>query len=88
MLNTIIILVLAIAFSVTFMRVVCDFSTMKIRMSDIIIFALCALSLYYVSVSTKAYDKGFNDAINSAELIETTANNYYISFDGEVHEYN
>lgn len=79
-----IIIILAITFSVVFMRIVFDLCSAKIRMSDIVIFILCALCLYYVSTATKSYDKGFNDAIHSAEIIDS----YHISFNGEVHEYN
>lgn len=83
MLNTIIIIILAIAFSITFMRIVFSLCSTKIHVSDIIIFILCAMCLYYVSTATNSYNKGFNDAVNSAEVID----NYHISFNEEVHEY-
>ena len=70
-------------------------SKKRITVTDIIALLL-SLTLFVVMCKgdkifarniSEAYDRGFNTAIQSAELLYSDDNTYYINFGGNVHEY-
>lgn len=98
MLNTIITVITIIIMVAYFYRMVNRIYRTKSWFTEFVIVLLCLLVLTYANPDTAinsnaindAYNKGFNDAITTAELIEVNDIDYYISFGKnipEVHHY-
>lgn len=98
MLNTIITIIVFVIMLAYLYRMLNLIYRTKSWFTEAIIVALCLLALTLINPDTainsyaidEAYDKGFNDAITTAELIEVTEDGYSIGFGNnipEVHSY-
>ena len=97
MLNTIILVIVTFIFAIHTLRLF-DSIDEKFSFTSLIIMLLClGIIIQFKSYEnpntqkiTDAYNRGFNDAIHSAELVETTTDGYSIKFGaiwGQVHDY-
>ena len=97
MLNTIIIFIVSVIFTIYTLRLI-ESVDEKFSFTSLIIMLLCLGIIvqckFYTNPSPQkiadAYSRGFNDAIHSAELVETTTDGYSIKFGaiwGQVHDY-
>lgn len=98
MLNTIIAIITVIIMVAYLYRFINRIYNSKSYFNEFIVILLCLLVLTFISPDSvlvdqavnDAYNRGFNDAITTAELIEVTEDGYHIAFGNnipEVHSY-
>lgn len=91
MFNTIILVIIGIIFTIYTIRTINGIDNNNFHISDLIIAILCLFIIiqarFYNTNATRAYDRGYDNAIKSAELIGADEDHYYITFGDNVHEY-
>lgn len=67
-------------------RLSCCAEKGHIKITDVVVFILAAV-LVLADMPNAEYQRGWHDAIHSANLIDVGYDTYLIEYDGEVHEY-